>query len=116
MRLTPDGARYLRMVAGEREPLPFHLRWLLPRILGSSLLAWWLCTVISTVAVLAATWLLADQHGLDPRHRWLAVALVAGLPAVRFAWRAPVLIDMPARRARPGSARSGRSRQSTRWH
>ena len=40
MNLTPDGLRYRAMALGERQPMPFHLRWLLPALIGKRALLW----------------------------------------------------------------------------
>lgn len=96
MRLTPDGARYLRMGAGEREPVPFHLRWLLPWLCRRRAWVWIGATWLGLVALVSGTVVLALQHGLGMPQAALAGALVAGLPSLRFAASAPILVDMPA--------------------
>lgn len=95
MRLTPDGARYLAMADGHRQPLPFHLRPLLPAICGQSEVRWIVATVLSTAAAVMLTGALALQHGATPAQAVVAMLLLAGLPWVRFALSAPVLVDMP---------------------
>ena len=95
-RLTPDGGRYLSMAHGHAEPVPFHLRWLLPKLCRENVSRWVASTVISTVAAVVLTGVLALQHGATLTQAAVAAALMAGLPSVRFAWFSPVLVDMPA--------------------
>lgn len=97
MRLTPDGVRYLALARGERQPVPFHLRWLLARLLGTNAWAWiavaWGSALVATACVAG----LATLHGATRTQALVAAALFAGLPSVRFATaQAPVLVDMPA--------------------
>lgn len=94
-RLTPDGQRYLRMGAGGREPVPFHLRWLLPWILGRCERAWIAVNIVSIIAVSALTAALALQHGATEMQAGLAALLLLGLPSIRFASSRPILVDMP---------------------
>lgn len=84
--LTPDGARYLA-AANVRVARPFHLRWLLPRLLGTNLRAW---TITSRVSI-AAIGVLTAVYAHSP---WMAC--VALLPGVMLSWRHPVLVDAPA--------------------
>lgn len=95
MRLTPDGARYLAMAQGERQPMPFHVRPLIPMLCGESELRWIVTTVCSVVAATLLTGALALQHGATHAQAGAAMGLLAGLPWVRFCLRAPVLVDMP---------------------
>jgi hypothetical protein len=83
------------MAQGQRQPVPFHLRWLLPQLCGGSTLAWVLVNVASIAAVSALTGVLALQYGATPTQAIVAGLLMLGLPSVRFAWGAPVLVDMP---------------------
>jgi hypothetical protein len=93
-RLTPDGRRYLSMARGEREPVPFHLRWLLPWALSENVLAWVIVNIASVLAIGALTALLALQYGVTLTQAIVAGLLMLGLPSIRFAWFSPVLVDM----------------------
>ena len=95
-RLTPDGGRYLSMAHGKAEPLPFHLRWLLPKLCRDSIPRWVAATVVGTLATVALTGVLALQHGATQTQAVVAMLLMGGLPFVRFCWFSPVLVDMPA--------------------
>lgn len=104
MRLTPDGKKYLAMGAGQRVPLPFHLRWLLPFVCRQSELAWIVACWLGIAAFGAGTGWLAWQAGATLAQSVLAAVLVWGLPSVRFASGAPVLVDMPALAVAVGAA------------
>lgn len=95
MRLTPDGARYLAMARGERQPLPFHLRFGLPLVCGERLWCWVWLTYLSLAGCAAGVFALGLQHGLPPEQAGLAAGLWLGLPSVAFLARAPVLVDAP---------------------
>ena len=81
--LTPDGARYVAM-ADRRVARPFHLRWLQPKICGTSERRWQIVTRGSIVA-------LAVLIALYTRSPWMAAC--AFLPGIAFSWRHPVLVD-----------------------
>ena len=95
-RLTPDGGRYLSMAHGNAEPLPFHLRWLLPKVCGAKGRYWFASTAVSIVAIVALTAVLALQHGATLTQAIVAALLMGGLPSLRFYWFSPVLVDAPA--------------------
>lgn len=86
MSLTPDGVRYFA-AASQRVARPFHLRWLLPRLLGADSRRWQYVTRFSVLAIGALTAVYA--HSV-----WM-VAVIA-LPGIWFNWRHPVLVDAPA--------------------
>ena len=86
MSLTPDGVRYLA-ASSQRVARPFHLRWLLPRLLGADSRRWQYVTRASVLAIGVLTALYA--HSV-----WM-VAVIA-LPGLWFNWRHPVLVDAPA--------------------
>jgi hypothetical protein len=77
--VTVDGMAYL---SPPPRPSPYHLRWLLPMLLGSRIWAW--CIV--SWASLLATCVLFPGGAL----------LWAGLPWFRTMAQAPVLVDAPA--------------------
>lgn len=93
--LTPDGDRYIAMGAGQRVALPFHLRWLTPRLCRDDPRRWVAATIATTILASAGIFCLAHQHGLSPRLALASAVLWAGLPSVRFCWKCPVLVDMP---------------------
>lgn len=92
--LTPDGARYIASV-DQRVARPFHLRWLLPKLLGRRG-RWWLwCSRLSIVAI----GVLSAIYAHSP---WMAC--VAFLPGIAFSWRYPVLVDAAGMAAALGAA------------
>lgn len=96
LRLTPDGQRYLSMAAGMPQPMPFHLRRLIPTLCGGSEARWIAVNVASILGAAVLTGILATQHGATIEQSAVAGALLLGLPWVRFCWSRPVLVDMPA--------------------
>ena len=84
--LTPDGARYLA-ASHQRVARPFHLRWLLPTVLGDNQRRWEYCTRLSVLAI-------GVLCGLYTHSVWMAA--VCALPGITFNWRHPVLVDAPA--------------------
>lgn len=93
MRLTPDGVRYLAIAGGMRQPLPFHLRWLLPWLLGGRIWLWIAVSWGSLAASGALIAVVALQWGATEGEAVLASLLWLGLPSVRFQVEAPVLVD-----------------------
>lgn len=91
--LTPDGGRFLRMATGAAEPVPFHLRWLLPSVCGESLTAWLLVTYASIASSAVLIGLLALKAGASQAQAIFAAALWLGLPSIRLLAMAPVLVD-----------------------
>ena len=104
LRLTPDGRRYALMGKGERQPLPFHLRWLVPAVCHDREAAWIVLNLASILAVVLGTGYLALWHGATLAQACVAALLMAGMPSLRFAWAAPVLVDMPALAVALGAA------------
>ncbi len=95
-RLTPDGRRYLEMGAGMAQPMPFHLRTLLPAICGATPARWTLANALGIAASAILIVALATLLGATMWQGVLAAALFLLLPWVRFCSRCPVLVDMPA--------------------
>jgi len=93
VRITPDGARYIRMAAGERQIEPFHLRFLLPWMCRDRVWAWKAATWGGIAITAASVFLLARQHGLSDSCSAVAAMLFLGLPSVRFLAKAPILVD-----------------------
>ena len=109
--ISPDGRRYLALAAGRPVPLPFALRWLLPRLCSTSLLRWRWCTAAHMVALppLVAVWL-TGWIG-DGRACVAGGLLVCGLPGVwRIHLRWPVLVDPAAMAWAVASAVAARER------
>lgn len=95
-RLSPDGHQYIRAVAGEPVPVPFHLRFLLPLVLRARPWAWIAASYASLVLAAGAVALLGLAHGLSATSAAVAGCLFAGLPLVRVTASLPVLVDGPA--------------------
>lgn len=91
--VTPDGVRYLKMAKGERQPMPFHLRWLLPKLLRESGRAWIVVTLSSIVLCSALVSVLALQRGASVEQSIFAGLLWILLPSTLFLMKAPVLVD-----------------------
>jgi hypothetical protein len=95
-RLTPDGVRYLAMGAGYAQPMPFHLRTLLPLVCGTNRGFWIAANFLGIAGSAILIVALAVLQGAATAQGVLAAALFLSLPWVRFCSRAPVLVDMPA--------------------
>jgi len=91
-RVSPDGRVYLDMAGGAKQPMPFHLRWLLPLALRDNLTAWRIAAAVS----LGTTAVVISALSGDPRRAWFAAILFLGLPIVRLLVHWPVLSDAPA--------------------
>ena len=96
-QIGPDAARYLAAADGVPVPRPFHLRVLLPWLLGSDVRAWWVAWVVSWPILIGSMvwWRLAAG---DPWQVALAAAaLLAGLPGILGpSVVIPVGVDRPA--------------------
>jgi len=103
--VSPDGHRYRALGAGEPVPMPFALRWLLPRVCGASLVRWRVSALLHLAALppLLAVWL---RHWIHEDAMVAAGALlVCGLSGVwRITLRWPVLVDATALTWAVGSA------------
>ncbi len=95
-RLTPDGRRYLEMGAGVAQPMPFHLRALLPTICGANRNRWAWANLFGAAGSTLLIVALATLSGATMGQGILAGGLFLLLPWVRFCFGAPVLVDMPA--------------------
>ena len=95
-RITPDGRRYLAMGAGHAEPMPFHLRTLLPAACGTNVVRWAWANIFGIAGSAVLIVELAVLQGATAGQGVLAAVLFLALPWVRFCSRAPVLVDMPA--------------------
>lgn len=84
IQVSPDGARYLQMADGHGAPMPFHLRWLAPKILGGKIHRWRMASWLGWIV-----FLLANGWELG----WSAIILLAVLPGLSLSLRLPVLID-----------------------
>lgn len=86
-QLTPDGVRYIAAIDG-RVPKPFHLRWLLPKILTTPALWYWNSRVMPGALLPLMYWYVGGWRGV------FAAAMVIGLAGVwKFNRRFPVLVD-----------------------
>ena len=95
--LSRDGRRYLALAAGRPAPIPFALRWLLPRLCSTSVTRWGWCTAVHlTVLPALVAWWLTGWVG-SPVACVAGGLLVCGLPGVwRIHLRWPVLVDAAA--------------------
>lgn len=93
--LSPDGRHYLAMGRGEPGISPFHLRWVLPTILGDRPTLWWAVSAIAQIATAPALCWYLDNF--SDAARLLGVGLWLGLPGVfRTGVLYPVLTDSVA--------------------
>ena len=95
--IGPDAARYLAAAEGLPVSRPFHLRWLLPKVCGTELGAWWFVWCLSwpMLAASAFGWRLAAGD------RWeialAATAFLVALPGILGPSAViPVGVDLPA--------------------
>lgn len=93
--LLPDSRRYVAMAEGRRLCLPFHLRWLIPVLAGTSASAWTWITRVSWFLSSIAVAILATNT-FDWQRGVAAGLLFAALPSNRLNLKYPVLVDMPA--------------------
>lgn len=87
--IWPDSSRYLRMALGQPVPHPFHRRWLLPTLCGTSLTRW----VIAQALAFALLGALAAYA--VPAHPYAAAWLVS-IPLVYMSAHGPILVDVPS--------------------
>jgi hypothetical protein len=92
-RLTPDGSKYLDMAGGNRVPLPYHFRFLLPLVFRKSVLAWHVAAVASYGVASGLVSTIAGVYGLSFAQSVLAGCLFGSLPVVRNGSSMPVLVD-----------------------
>lgn len=94
--ISPDGHFYLAAARGESVPSPYHMRWLLPRLLGPVPARWqwltWISLACTPVAAAAYFWAM----GLRGAVLLFATILLSSLPAIRIPWTFPILIDAPS--------------------
>lgn len=96
IRISPDGAHYLRMGSDGAAPHPYCRRWLLPRLLGSDPQRWVWLTHISLAATPSLALVYFFSMGLPRWQAAFAAALLCSLPGLRLPRRLPVLTDAPA--------------------
>lgn len=93
----PDAARYIALSEGRKVPRPFHLRWLLPRLCGTSGRAWWTIWLGSWPVLAAGIvgWRVAAGDGWQVA--FAAGVLLLALPGVLGPSAViPVGVDLPA--------------------
>ena len=96
-RPGPDAGRYLVAAEGRPVAFPFNLRWLLPRLCGTSLVRWWVVWGASWPLLAAGVAWWASGWGVSWQVAVAAAALVVSLPGVLqppSVW--PVGVDLPA--------------------
>lgn len=96
-KLGPDAYRYVLAGGGTPMSRPFHLRWLLPKLLGDDLDAWRVVWMVSWPLLAASTfgWRLAA--GDDWRIAGAAAALLIALPGILGPTVSiPVQVDLPS--------------------
>lgn len=92
-KVTPDGHRYLAMASGQRIARPFHLRWLIPAVCGTSPTKWRAVRYAAVCGLIPAAWW---YGGFGWRGLFVAL-FVVGLSGVwKFNLTYPVLVDAPA--------------------
>lgn len=95
--IGPDAHRYLIAGAGEPVTRPFHLRWLLPALLGDSLRRWWIVWFGSWVVLAVATGFWAYGSGLTGWRLLAAIVFLVALPGILGPEVSiPVQVDLPA--------------------
>ena len=95
--IGPDARRYLNAGAGQPVTRPFHLRWLLPAVLGDSLRRWWFVWLGSWIVLAVATGFWAYGSGLAGWRLLAAIAFLVGLPGILGpVVSIPVSVDLPA--------------------
>lgn len=95
-RVSPDGRRYILMAEGQRQPLPFHLRWLIPKIVGTNPLVWQIVTPVCLLGAAMLVYSFGIRSGLSEVRALFAAVLFAGLPIYRTNVELPILVDAPA--------------------
>jgi hypothetical protein len=96
LQVSTDGLRYLAMAEGLPQAIPYHLRWLLPKLLGIDARKWEILNQISipTVAMLISVY--AWLHGVDPVRAAILGGMFMTLLFVRGFWgQYPILTDTP---------------------
>jgi hypothetical protein len=103
--VSPDGHRYRALGSGERVPMPFALRWLLPAVCGASLGRWRVNTLVHLAALLPLLTVWLGHWLQDERLRVVGALLVCGFSGIwRITLRWPVLVDATALTWAVGSA------------
>lgn len=93
-KVTPDGMRYYAVARGSAVSIPFHRRWLWPRVLGTNPTHWRWCSAAFTIALpaLLAWWMM--DLGFAPWRALAGACLLMGLPGVFHVMATyPALVD-----------------------
>lgn len=97
MKGGPDAARYIHLAQGGTVPRPFHLRWLLPKVCGTSPVRWWAVWLASWPVMAAAMFWWRFDAGDTWQVSLAAAAILAGLAGILGpAAVIPVGVDLPA--------------------
>lgn len=88
VRVSPDGARLLAMARGERQPRPFHYRWLLPKIVGRDPARWVLFSRLMMACLCLASALYCRTA--------YAFLIPFALSGVVLNLKLPILVDLAA--------------------
>lgn len=95
--MPPDAIRYFVLADGGTVPKPFHLRWLLPTLLGTNKRAWWGCWGVSWVLLAAGAVWWRVGAGDDWRVAVACAAMLCALPGLAgTSTTVPVGVDLPA--------------------
>lgn len=97
LNLGPDGARYWASAMGMSVPRPFHLRWLLPHLCGTSEVAWWRVWALSWPLLAVSTFAWQSSLGAGWQVSAATTALLLALPGILGPKAViPVGVDLPA--------------------
>lgn len=95
--LGPDARRYLAAGYGQPVPRPFHLRWLLPVVLGDDIAAWAFVRRASWAMLAGAMFAWALAADLEPGLAVAATLLLVALPGIAGPNVVnPIGVDLPA--------------------
>lgn len=95
VRMSPDGHAYLSMAAGSKVARTYHVRWLLPFLLGQRVRLWQAVSLGSIVLSGGLVAALGVLYGLTLDRALFSVALFGGLTLTRLCVQLPVLSDGP---------------------
>jgi len=85
---SPDEIRYMKVGRGAGGARPFHLRWLIPWIVGPNL-------AVARATQLISMLVLAAYCAAESGHWWMGL-IPFGLTGLTLNFRLPFLVDLPA--------------------